>query len=131
MSSGNQNQTTEYRSRSPIRYVFDVLSTGTVSSTVPGVRGRPVYLADNGFTYVQNKSSTNSRQLRCTRYESGCRGTASMALVPENAPIRSLHEHNHLPNNDVEIGSYNTELRNLASTESTQTRIILEDISSK
>ncbi|KAL5239156.1 hypothetical protein ACI65C_006566 [Semiaphis heraclei] len=83
-----------------------------------GVRGRLVYLDGNGYTYVQNHTSTNRRQLRCTRYERGCLATASMALEPENAPIIMYSGHNHRTGHNVEIGNFLATLRSRGAAES-------------
>lgn len=51
------------RSRSPL--VGNILDVGgdenRPSRRVPGIRGHLVYMAANGYTYVQNHTSTNRR----------------------------------------------------------------------
>ncbi|XP_050543868.1 uncharacterized protein LOC126906952 isoform X2 [Daktulosphaira vitifoliae] len=117
------------RSRSPIR--FDCYATEKFSRQVPGLRGRLVYTDHTNYTYIQNQTSTNRRQLRCTRFERGCKATASMMLHPENCPIILYKPHNHQPEFDVEIGEFLDKLRKKAAAEVTPARMIYEEVARK
>ncbi|XP_060864520.1 uncharacterized protein LOC132940793 [Metopolophium dirhodum] len=94
------------RSRSPISGMKNNEEGAQASRRIPGLRGHMVYADPLGYTYVQNNVLTNRRQLRSSRYEQGCRSTASMSLYPVNAPIVMYCGHDHHYGLDIEIGAF-------------------------
>ncbi|KAF0747935.1 Uncharacterized protein FWK35_00029765 [Aphis craccivora] len=86
---------------------------------------RPMHLGI--LMYKTMNQEIGGKQLRCSRYEQGCRPTASMPLYPINAPIVIYSGHNHHYGHDIEIGAFNEALRQRALVEGTSARTIFEE----
>ncbi|XP_022174119.1 uncharacterized protein LOC111036416 [Myzus persicae] len=102
------------RSRSPIIGMENNEEGAQASRRILGLRGRMMYADPLGYTYVQNNESTNWRQLRCSRYEQGCRSTASMPLYLINAPNVMYSGHGHHYGHNIEICALNEAVRQRA-----------------